>query len=433
MTLPEDPLSSRSPEEQGAPEESQPVEFPEPFDLPEDFTPFIRPDELKSASRARRRRARRTLILPTADERAALLKSLARRAVPAYDFFLLALLSGLLLGLGYLFDAPALLLLGLLVAPLLTVWNGLTLAATTGGWRFFFESLISFLLALALAASTSALMGLLGRALLPRSLLQADIHTHLWWPDLLLTAGGAIWMALAFARQQERLFVPNTMLAYGFFLPVAAAGFGVGIGQDRLGSNGLLVFLVHLGLATLLGMVTFLALRFRPLSVAGYGMPLLVGLASLTLLIWLTGLGNWLVERLRPPEAAFTATPPLLASPTPGLPPSATPGAPTRTSTPLPSDTPTPSATSTPTPLYAVIAASTGGGALVREEPAFGKVIATLNNGMQVEVLPNTQTVDTIPWVRVRMQDGREGWVLQGVLRTATPVPTATTSQTLTP
>ncbi|MCS7010324.1 MAG: SH3 domain-containing protein [Anaerolineales bacterium] len=433
MTLPEDPNQTPPAEQADASAETPPVEFPETFDLPEDFTPLIRPDELNSPSRARRRRARRTLIVPTEDERAALLKTLARRAFPSFEFFLLAALSGALLGLGYLFDAQALLLLGVLVAPLLTAWAGLTLAATTGGWRFFWETFISLSIALGLVAGTSALVGLLGRAALPRPLFQADLHSHLWWPDLLLTAGGAIWMVWTFARQQERYFLPNALLAYAFFLPVAAAGFGAGIGLSQVGVNGLLVVLTHLGLATLLGMATFFALRFKPLSGFGFLMPIGVGLVNLTLLVMLTGLGGWLVSRLQESSGAYQTTPVMLASPTPGLPPSPTPGAPTRTFTPLPSETPTPTLTPTATPVYAVIAASTGGGALVREEPAFGKVIVTLNNGLQVEVLPEIQVVDTIPWVRIRLQDGREGWVLQGVLRAATPVPSATSTLTPTP
>jgi hypothetical protein len=124
MTLPEENLH---PEEKNEPsgQEAIPseVEFPEDASLPEDFTPLIRPDDLSSSSRARRRRARRTLIPPGDDERLALLDDLARRAFPSVEFFLFAILSGILLGAGYLLDADALLLLGLLTSPLWRWWK----------------------------------------------------------------------------------------------------------------------------------------------------------------------------------------------------------------------------------------------------------------------------------------------------------------------
>ncbi len=130
------------PDEQPLPDDPSPSEetpsseeiFPEEPILPEDFTPLGRTPRLP---RARRRRAQRMLVPPGADERAALLDSLARRAFPSFEFFLFAFLGGVVLGAAYLLDSPALLLLGILLAPLLTPWVGLTLAIMTGSWRFF--------------------------------------------------------------------------------------------------------------------------------------------------------------------------------------------------------------------------------------------------------------------------------------------------------
>ncbi len=47
----------------------------------------------------------------------------------------------MILGAAYLLDSPALLLLGILLAPLLTPWAGMTLAIMTGSWGFFFLTL----------------------------------------------------------------------------------------------------------------------------------------------------------------------------------------------------------------------------------------------------------------------------------------------------
>lgn len=434
MTQPEKPVPPEETSGNPDPESARPeVEFPEDPLLPEDFTPLVRPGDLTSTSRARRRRARRTLFVPGIDDRTALLDDLARRSVPSFEFYIFSLLSGILLGAGYLLDSHALLLLGLLLAPLLTPWVGLTLAAISGGWRFFLQTAGSLFVAFLLAFSASALVGLAGRLFLPLPLFNADIHAHLWWPDLLIVAVGAILLELAFVRGERRPLLPSILLAYGLFLPLSAAGFGLGLGATPLWPDGILVSLTHLTLATLAGIIILALLRFKPRTAPGYLLPLLLGLVCLSALIVFTGLAGWIISRAEPPVPDFTSTPLGLVSPTPGLPPSATPGAPTLTSTPLPSETPLPTPTNTPTPSYAVIAASEGGGAKVRTEPGGGQVLTVLLNGIIVEVRPEIRTVDSIAWVRIRTATGLEGWVLQGVLVAATSAPSPIPTLRLTP
>ena len=171
------------PEETPKPEEPTPSEetFPEEPILPESFTPI---GELTHLPRARRRRAQRLLVPLAADKRAALLDDLARRTFPSFEFFLFAFLCGVILGAAYLLNAPALLLLGVLLAPLLTPWVGLTLAAVTGSWRFFFLTLGGLLVAGVLVFLTGSLAGLAGRLWGNLPFYYARIHAQLWWPDL---------------------------------------------------------------------------------------------------------------------------------------------------------------------------------------------------------------------------------------------------------
>ena len=89
---------------------SEPTPQPSPEQTPE----FV-------SARARRRRAQRRAYFPADEEgRAALFEHLARRAFPSYELFVFSLVSGAILGLGYFFNAQALLIFGILVAPLLT-------------------------------------------------------------------------------------------------------------------------------------------------------------------------------------------------------------------------------------------------------------------------------------------------------------------------
>jgi len=364
------------------------------------------------------------LVPPGANERAAILDSLARRAFPSFEFFVFALLCGAVLGAAYLLNAPALLLLGLLLAPLLTPWVGLTLAAVTGSWRFFFLTLGGLLVAGALVFLTGALAGLAGRLWDNLPFYYARIHALLWWPDLLVVALGAALLAVSFVRSEQKPILASVMLAYGLFLPVSAAGIGLGIGKDiggvALWPNGMLVFIVHLALATLVGGIVLLAMRFKPMRAGGYFLPVLLGLLTLMTLVVLTGLVTFIRDGITAARhIAPTPTTLILPSPTPIV---------VQTSIPLPTSAPSatlsPPPTLQPTPAYAVIAADPSyGGAYIRSEPEVGATLLTLLNGSIVQVLPDIQNVGTTTWVRIRVNNV-EGWVLQSVLAATTEIPT---------
>jgi hypothetical protein len=409
------------PEEDRPLEESNPTEdaFPGEPVLPEGFTPLGDMDHLP---RARRRRAQRMLVPPGADERAAVLDSLSRRAFPTIEFFLFALLCGAVLGAAFLLDSPALLLLGILLAPLLTPWVGMTLATVTGSWRFFFLTFGGMLVAGVLVFLAGALAGLTGRLWAPLPLFHANIHSHLWWPDLLLVALGAVLLAVSFVRSDQKPILPSIMLAYGLFLPLNAAGVGWGIKALRIWPDGVLVFLVHVALAFLTGLITLAILRFKPLKAVGYLLPISIGLISVIVLFLFTGLATVIRNGITATRRTSLPTPTVLAlpsvtsvtliqTPTPSL-------------TSAPSTTPQPTSTAQPAPIYAVITSPAGGGALVRTEPGGGTVVATLINGSIIQVLPEIQSVGNSNWVHVQMPNTIRGWVLQSVLTATTTTPT---------
>lgn len=368
------------------------------------------------------------LVPPGADERAALLASLARRAIPSFEFFLFAFFAGVILGAAYLLDSPALLLLGILIAPLLTPWAGMTLAIMTGSWGFFLLTLGGLGVASLLVFLTGALAGLAGHLWLPLPLFHANIHSHLWWPDLLLVALAAVLLIISFIRSEQKPILPSILLAYGLFLPASAGGVGFGIGATSIWPDGVLVFLVHLALAILVGCITLAVLRFKPSKAGGFLLPFLLGLLCLAALVYFTGLTKFIRDGIiATRRAAPTPTATL-------VPPSRTPTltlTPSPSSTLTPSSTPQPSATLEPTPAYAVITSSSGGGALVRSEPGAGTVLTVLSNGIIVQELPEIQTVDGTNWVRVVWND-INGWVLTTVLTATTSTPSPPTP-TLTP
>jgi hypothetical protein len=235
------------------------------------------------------------------------------------------------------------------------------------------------------------------------------------------------------------------MHAYELFLPLSAAGFGLGAGVGEIWPAGLFVFLVHLAWGTFFGLITLFFLRFYPTSFGGVAFTGLTFIALIAIVAVYTGFGNWAMIQsglVRPTPAAViesTATPSAMPSVTSSLKadqatavvggPISTPSRtarPTQTAATLPAtETPTTTVTAEPTPILGIIRASEGGGAFIRDNPG-GTVLATLTNGSTVTIVPNElQDVNGVIWVHVvaLIEERRvEGWMIQTVLQTATPV-----------
>ena len=391
-----------------------------------------------------RRRKRGQLIVPIdAEGRAGLLHALAKRAYPSYELFVFAVLCGAILGLGYILDSQALLVFGILLAPLMTPWIGLLLAAITGSVRFFFETFMALLISAALVFVIGVLAGFAVRAFLPRTLNEAFIHSSLWWPDLIILALAAVILTLSFVRSEEKPFLPSVMLAYELFVPLSAGGVGLGSGVGHIWPNGLQVFIVHFAWASLFGLLTLIALRFLPTNVQGFTLSAGTALILVVTLLFQMSGGNWT------PASAQQTNPTSLPTLTVNLPPTSGPiSQPQPSSTPLittatftatlavtpvpltleatlpPTDTPTMTLTIEPTPVYARIV-SDQGGAFLRATPN-GKYIDTLDNYTFVQVLPDTQELSGWTWAHViAVKNGvkMDGWVIQLALQVETPVP----------
>jgi len=416
---------------------SEPASQPHPEGTPE----FV-------SARARRRRAQRHAYFPTDEEgRAALFEHLARRAFPSYELFVFSFVAGAILGLGYFFNAQALLVFGILVAPLLTPWIGTTLSIIAGALRLFLQTFAALSISSLIIFLCGMLAGFASRTLQPLTFNEAFTHSRLWWPDLTALTIAAILITISFIRSEDRPYLPSALLAYELFLPLCAAGFGLGSGVSGLWPEGLFVFFVHLAWGTFFGIITLFFLRFYPTSFGGLAFTGFIFIVLIVIVTSYTGFGNWIMIQagLAPPMSepaaviASTSTPSPIPSisqtpkPTQGTAivgeltgtPSQAPQ-PTLTTVTLPAtETPTSTVTAEPTPILAVIRASEGGGAFIREKPG-GTVLVTLGNGSVVTIIPNDlQDVKGVIWVHVftMVNDTRvDGWMIQTVLQTATPV-----------
>lgn len=410
---------------------------------------------VRQTQRTRARRRRRTMLVvpPDATGRAALIASLAHRSYPTYELFVYSVLCGSILGLGYVLDSQALLIFGVLVAPLLTPWVGLLLATVTGSPRFFFETLIALFVSGLMVFLIGALAGFAAQPFMPRTFDQAFAHSRLWWPELIVLAVGAVILTISFVRSEAKPFLPSVMVAYGLFLPISAAGFGLGSAVSGLWPHGLLVFAVYFAWTAVFGLVTLMALRFVPANFAGFAMTAMLVIALVATLLWLMGASGKATPAFVPlaPTATSSITPsplptinaqlpailpadtntPVVAMATATLPPSPVPL--TLQVTLPPTASPTITLTIEPTPVYARIKVSKGGGAVLRESPG-GKGITVMDNYSIVQVLPDTQDISGTTWAHVIANlNGNqiEGWMVQLYLDVATPAPNWAPSATL--
>ncbi len=378
-------------------------------------------DDPEALPPARRRRARRLLAPLDADERALTVDAIAHRVSPTFDFFLFSALAGVLIALGLWLDSPAALVLGALAAPLMSPLVGMALGTILGSPRFFGRSFGGFAIGSLLVFGFGALGGFLSRGMPPEGLAQAHIHTRLSAATFLVVAVGAILTTARLNHEDNHPELPSVALAYGLYLPLSAAGFGLLSGQPHLWPDGMVVFALHLTWSILLGTLTFAILRFRPLTMFGYTFGAALALMGVVLMVALGSAGAAVGGQIAIPTFTPTATStPTLTptlTPTP-VPPTETP-TPTATLTPSPTLSPTPSPTSTP--YYAAIAPAKG--AVIRETPG-GVIVSSYLQGVRVQILdsPPVEQESGI-WLHVRGPDGKDGWILQSLLTAAEPPP----------
>jgi len=392
------------------------------------FNANVTPDDPEQLPPARRRRARRLLAPMESEDRIDFLDKVAHRASPSFDFFLFSLLAGAVIAVGYLLNSQPILILSAILAPLMAPVIGISLGMVVGSVQFFLRSLVGLLIGSVLVFSVGILAGYVSRLWAPLDFSQAHASTQLSWAMFILVAFGAGMTSASMVRSEKSAALPSVALAYGLYLPISAAGLGLGSGEPFLFPDGLVVFAQYLSGAVLIAALTFILLGFRPLTLFGYTVGAVVLLFGIVVLIGVSGAGASFGAQIALPTQtpSITPSPTLTMTPSPvpptPIPPTATPS---QTITPTLTSSPTMTITPTPTPILALVDAQVGGGAHLRAEPGFSAPsIKLLLNGTPVQVIPEDPVEEGGGiWIHVRTFEGDEGWILQILLLTATPAP----------
>jgi len=389
------------------------------------------PDDPDRLPPARRRRARRLLAPLDVDERAAVIDQFARITLPSIDFYLFSLLSGGVIGIGLLINEPAIILLGILVAPLLSPLIGLSLATVTGSGKLFGRNFLGFMIGSLLVFGMGLVAGMATQLWPSLDLDQAHQFSQFNWTNFLVLTLGAIITSAAMAHSSNKQLslarVSSVCLSFGLYIPLVVAGMGLTSSEPYLWPAGLVIYAVSLAWVSLFGILTLAIMGFRPLTLFGYTLGGVVVLLAIILIIGASGAGAVFGAQIALPTPippTTTPTPSITPTPTSTLTPVPPTSTPTITIT--PSQTPSPTFTLSPTatPVYALIQAEFGGGAYIRKTPG-GEIIRSYYNDTLVQMLPDdTQVVDGKTWVHVIIvSDGTEGWILESLLVVATPAP----------
>ena len=358
-------------------------------------------------------------------------------------------------------DSPALVVLAALLAPFMGPALGPALAAVAGSLSYLLLSLGWLLAAGLIYFLSGTLVGIAARILPVTSAVQAAQHLRLDWTGLLLLTVGVVFTTTLLARSpRQKPLVSSVAVAYSLFLPLGAAGYGLTTGIGAAWLNGLLGFAVHLFWAALCGTLVLIALGLRPRTTRGYllsGVYLAACLTIFLAALFLPPTAPVTLASATAPESTAQASPAVQSTATAEAQPSSSPAAclcrlqpprdrhddrhggqavpipttrPSLTPTPTPTrtlvPTPTPTITVTPqaTPVWARIYAKGSDGAFIRKEPKYtSEIVIVLLNGIIVEVLPDVIIEGSATWVKVRLTDGKEGWIVRSLLVTATPAP----------
>jgi len=357
--------------------------------------------------------------------------ALLDKATPNLDWFVLSVMSGLILGMGYILDSNALLMLGIFMTPFLGPWIGILISSMINEIKLLKLTSGGFSVGLFLTFTMAAIVGVVARFVTPVGTNQVYYHSHLWWPDLFMVVIGTILLTLRFVQGENQPIIPSLMLAYGFYLPLSVSGYGLGFGAQDLFVDGLLVFVAHLSISLIITLGLLIYLGFKPRILNEGFLPASLFLVSLVLLFMINGFNQGASPQSLPP------TPPAMTSSTPA--PVIVKEPATQTPLPLPSPTSIATVTKTVPPaptlptdlilpensgVFGKILAFGSTGVVIRKSPD-GPGITTIENDHVVELLPDDPVIiDGQEWVHVLVigqTQTIDGWVVKAYIIFGTP------------
>ena len=437
-------------------------------------------------SEARKRYKKRGLYTNPQSEKQIFQNELSHKLIPSSGDFLLALAAGFCAGAALMLQADPLWILAAALIPFGGPFIGIALSCVTGSVRFFGKSLGKHLLLLLLywIGSAAAVLAFQGQFAAGDA---AAVFFSEYNKYAILTIVLCMIVSIVSLKRNNMLSLGafNSALMLFIMAPLTTVAWAFFSGNRHLILPELETGLVYSLIALMVAAVVFILIRAANADFVSILMSVI--LIGLGMVMTVEGLNlfhisfrdhfeqqqaDWL-ESINlvtfTPTNTATATPTNTATMTPTntstptatatntpITPTATPTntatstptfTPTATNTPItptptvtntatvtpsitptrtliPTMTPTKTKVTTPTPVYAIVYVRGDTGVLVRTVPSLNSdVIRGIYNNAVLEVLGETVDEDGYTWIKVRTNEGFDGWVTTDVLRTATPVP----------
>jgi APA family basic amino acid/polyamine antiporter len=203
-------------------------------------------------------------VLPSleAEERSAVYLQTREGSRGDIDFFVMIALSAIIASLGLLLDSAAVIIGGMLVAPLMSPIIGIALSIALGNVRLLRDAVESTIKGVFVAV----VVGLVVGAISPLSVVTSEILARTR-PDLLdlavaLASGAA--GAYAMSRKEVSAALPGVAIAAALVPPLGVVGIVLAFNRGGVAGGGLLLFTTNLVAITFAGAMVFLLLGFRP-------------------------------------------------------------------------------------------------------------------------------------------------------------------------
>jgi APA family basic amino acid/polyamine antiporter len=203
-------------------------------------------------------------LLPTleAEERSTVYREIREGARSDIDFFVMITLSATIATLGLLLDSAAVIIGGMLVAPLMSPIIGIALSIALGNVRLLRDAAESTIKGVFLAI----VVGLFVAAVSPLSTVTGEIlaRTRPNLLDLVVALASGAAGAYAMSRKGVSAALPGVAIAAALVPPLEVVGIGLAINRADVTGGGLLLFVTNLVAITFAGAMIFLFLGFRP-------------------------------------------------------------------------------------------------------------------------------------------------------------------------
>jgi len=198
----------------------------------------------------------------TAQEQAAVYRTVRRGSRPSIDFFVLISLASAIAALGLLLGSPAVVIGAMLVAPLMTAILGMGMSIVEGDRRFFWHALSTTLRGMLLAVGTGCVVALMVPGASPTQEILSRANPTLLDLGVALIAGAAA--AYAMSRPDVSAALAGVAVAASLTPPLATVGIGLVLQRWWIAGGALLLFLANMVAIVAAGGLVFLLLGFRP-------------------------------------------------------------------------------------------------------------------------------------------------------------------------